>query len=399
MSTNIGRPEQAVILAGGRGERLRPLTDTMPKPMIRFGGKPFLEYLLCQLREQGFKKVLLLLGYLPQVIQEYFGNGRSFGIQIDYHLTNEENDTGRRIKLAVDKFDSCFFLLYCDNYWPMRMDEMWKHYVNTDAQAMITVYTNKDNYTKNNVLISPDGMVVRYDKNRELDHLNGVEIGYAILHKDVVNIIPDKNVNFEKTLYPNLVEKQKLAAFVTDHRYYSVGSHARLSLTKSFLENGPVILLDRDGVLNKKAPKAQYVGIWEEFEWLPGAKEALGMLKSAGYTVIVITNQAGIGRCLMRESDLSEIHSRMNKELQKNGAVIDAFYYCPHGWDEGCDCRKPKPGMFFQAQRNFHLDLSRTFYIGDDIRDVEAGRAAGCPTLLVSSETSLLHLVQEKILQ
>ena len=105
------RPTQAVILAGGRGERLRPFTDNMPKPMIEFHGKPFLEYLIEMLRDQGFKRILLLLGYLPRIIQEYFGNGSRWDIEIEYSVTDVEDDTGRRLKLAQKKMDSTFLML------------------------------------------------------------------------------------------------------------------------------------------------------------------------------------------------------------------------------------------------------------------------------------------------
>lgn len=395
---NIEKLEQAVILAGGRGTRLRPLTDSIPKPMIRFSGKPFLEYLVEQLAEQGVKKLLLLLGYLPHVIHDYFGDGRSFGLQIEYSITDVDNETGKRIKLASDKLAPCFLLLYCDNYWPMRLPDMWQHFLTTGATAQITAYTNKDGYTKNNVQVNSKGMVVCYDKSRTMENLNCVEIGYAIMRRKVIDLISDENVNFEKSVYPVLARQPKLSAYLTDHRYYSIGSHERLPLTQLFFQRRPAIILDRDGVLNAKPPKAKYVTKWEEFHWLPGVKEALSLLKSAGYIIIIVTNQAGIGRGIMSESDLTEIHERMKADLTQSGSSIDAIYYCPHGWDEGCDCRKPKPGLLFQAQRDFHLDLSRTVFVGDDIRDKQAGEAAGCPTLLRSSTTSLLQVVKENVL-
>lgn len=394
-ATDIKRPKQAVILAGGRGTRLRPLTDTVPKPMIRFHGKPFLEYILEQLKEQGFERVLLLLGYLPYTVQDYFKNGKGFGLDIDYSITDIENETGRRIKFAADKLDACFLLMYCDNYWPMRMDLMWDHFSSTKALAQITVYSNKDSYTKNNLLTDAQGMVKCYDKSRMLKGLQGVDIGYAIIRKEVLELIPDKNVNFENVVYPLLVEKRQLSAYMTDHRYYSAGSHDRLHLTDSFLKPKKAVILDRDGVLNKKPPKGEYVRTWHEFEWLSGAKKAISLLKSAGYIVIIVTNQAGIARGMMTESDLHEIHQTIQKET---GKAIDAFYYCPHGWDEGCDCRKPKPGMLFQAQKDFHLDLTRTIFIGDDERDEMAGHAAGCPTILVNDNYPLLSAVKEKII-
>ena len=103
------RPTQAVILAGGRGTRLRPLTDTRPKPMIEIHGKPFLEYLVEMLRDQGFDRILLLLGYLPEVVQNHFGDGRRWGVTIEYSITAVDDDTGRRVKLAAPRIDECFF--------------------------------------------------------------------------------------------------------------------------------------------------------------------------------------------------------------------------------------------------------------------------------------------------
>jgi D-glycero-D-manno-heptose 1,7-bisphosphate phosphatase len=108
--------------------------------------------------------------------------------------------------------------------------------------------------------------------------------------------------------------------------------------------------------------------------------------------VIVISNQAGIARGAMTEADLADIHRRMNQEVTQSGGRIEAIYYCPHGWDDGCECRKPKPGMLFQAQREHQLDLSRTPFIGDDERDAEAANAAGCPSLLLSKHETLLDI-------
>ncbi|HBQ38201.1 MAG TPA: histidinol phosphate phosphatase, partial [Candidatus Omnitrophica bacterium] len=112
------RPTQAVILAGGRGSRLRPLTDARPKPLIEFHGRPFLGYLLELLREQGFEQVLLLLGYLPEAIQSYCGDGRRWNLSIDSVVSDVEDDTGRRLKLAASRLAPVFLLCYCDNYWP-----------------------------------------------------------------------------------------------------------------------------------------------------------------------------------------------------------------------------------------------------------------------------------------
>lgn len=388
---------QAVILAGGRGTRLKPLTDSRPKPMIEFHGRPFLEYLIENLREQGIRKVLLLLGYLPDAVRGHFRDGSGFGVEIQYSVTEETDDTGRRMRLAESRIDDVFLFMYCDNYWPLRLGDMLRRYEESAAEAQITVYSNKDQYTRSNVQVL-DGRVALYDKLRASQGLQGVDIGYGIFKKSIFRHLGAGNMHFETEVYARLVEERQLGAYVTDHRYYSVGSFERLKLTEEFLRRRPAIILDRDGVLNRRAPKAEYVRTWKQFAWVPGAREALRMLKEAGYRIIVVTNQAGIARGAMTEAALREIHDRMRKEAGDCGGGIDAVYHCPHGWDERCECRKPRPGMLFKAQRDLHLDLTRTFFIGDDERDEEAGRAAGCKTALVSPERPLLRIVRETVL-
>jgi D-glycero-D-manno-heptose 1,7-bisphosphate phosphatase len=218
-----------------------------------------------------------------------------------------------------------------------------------------------------------------------------VEISYAILTKPVLDLLPASDELVEVALYPQLARRRELGAYVSDHRYYSVGSLERLPATERFLARPPTVILDRDGTLNRRPPRAQYVTRPDEFEWLPGSLEALRLLEGNGYRVVVVSNQAGIGRGAMTESDLEAIHARMRDVA---GGVIAAIYHCPHDWDEGCACRKPAPGMLFQAQRDLDLDLTRTPFIGDDERDGEAANAAGCPFVMVSEERSLLDAVR-----
>ena len=179
----------------------------------------------------------------------------------------------------------------------------------------------------------------------------------------------------------------------------ALAASADCPMTEMFLARRPTIILDRDGVINRKPPRACYVRNWSEFEWLPGVQGALRELKQAGYRVIVISNQAGIARGAMTEADLLEIHRQMVREVTRAGGGVDAIYYCPHHWDDGCECRKPKPGMLFQAQRDFNLDLTRTLFIGDDERDGQAADAAGCPSLLVTDECRSSAVVESLLLK
>ena len=391
------RPVQAVILAGGRGTRLAPITDTIPKAMVPFHGKPFMQHTIEMLREQGFERVLLLLGYKAEVIQEHFGDGRGLGIEIQYSVTEPDDLTASRVRVAERLLEERFLLLYCDNYWPMRFEAMWASYLASGRPAQITVYTNKDGYTRDSVIVDPDGRVAVFDRGRTTPGLAGVEISYAILERDTVlellparEALPEGDMLFEDAVYTPLAERGMLHAFVSDHRYYSVGGHARLPLTDAFFARVPTVIVDRDGTLNERPPPATYVTRPEDLRWLPGALEGLAVLREAGRRVVVVTNQAGIGRGAMTEDDLAAVNARLLADAEAAGGRIEAIYHCPHDWDEGCECRKPRPGMLFQAQRDFHLDLTRTPFVGDDERDGQAADAAGCPFVMVSESHGML---------
>jgi D-glycero-D-manno-heptose 1,7-bisphosphate phosphatase len=367
--------------------------------MIEFHGRPFLEYLIEMLRDQDFERVLVLLGYRPEPIVDHFRDGAAWDIRIEYSTTDEARLTGYRLRIAEPQLDERFLLMYCDNYWPMRMDSMWEEYVRARVPAQVTVYTNGDGYSRDNVAVGEDGEVRTYDRRRTAPGLRGVEIGYAIVTRDLLDLLPTEETQFEHAIYPMLAGRGQLHAYRTDHRYYSISTHDRLPSTDAFLGRQPAIILDRDGVLNVRPGPGRYVRSPDEFRWVAGSLEALRLLREAGYRVIVVSNQAGIGRGEMTAADLSKVHRRMLADAEEAGGRIHAIYHCPHGWADGCGCRKPKPGMLFQAQRDHHLDLTRTLFIGDDERDALAASAAGCPWRLVSEERSLLDLTREVLLE
>lgn len=390
-------PTQAVILAGGRGTRMQPITLNRPKPMVPVNGRPFLEYQIEQLKEQGFNHIVLLLGYLPECVQRHFGDGSRWGVRIDYSIGTVDELTSTRIQRARDLLDPCFLLLYCDNYWPMDISRMWSRFVARRKPAMITVYSNKDGYSKGGVRLDAEGDACVFDRLRNQPDLREVEISYAILTDRALELLSNEDMLVEEAVYTPLAEQGRLAAFSSDHRYYSVGSLNRLPATERFLKRIPTVILDRDGVLNVRPPRAKYVRSPREWRWLPGALDALRLFKQRGYQIIVVTNQPGIARGMMREADLTLVHERLLADARKARGPIDAIYHCPHGWDEGCDCRKPKPGMLFQAQKEFCLDLSRTFFVGDDDRDEAAAVAAGCAFERVDDQTSLYDIAVRKL--
>lgn len=386
---------QAVILAGGRGMRLRPLTDRLPKPMAPIHGRPFIEYVVEMLREQGIEDVLFLLGYLPEAIVEHFGDGSRFGLKIGYDVSPIDDETGARLRRVRDRVDSPFLLTYADNYWPASLDALAGAYERSGCPAMLTIYRNRDAYTRDNVRVE-NGRVAVYDKSRTQPQLAGVDIGFGVFDASVLDLIPaDGNPSFEATVYPQLVESGRLAAFETDHRYYSIGSIDRFPLTEEFLGRRKTILIDRDGTINARMPRAEYVRSWADWRWIDGAREALAALTSAGYRIVVITNQPGIARGALSAESLEAIHAQMTSEAAAAGATIEAVFACPHGWDEGCDCRKPAPGLLFAAQRRFNFDLTRTIFIGDHERDGIAAAAAGARFVRVADDHTIAAAVDD----
>ena len=146
----------------------------------------------------------------------------------------------------------------------------------------------------------------------------------------------------------------------------------------------PLVLLDRDGVINRDS--TAYIKSVAEWEPLPGSLEAIARLTRAGFRCVVISNQSGIGRGLFSEATLEAIHARMREAAAAAGGEIAGIYYCPHRPDEGCDCRKPRPGLLLAAARDFGCALAGVPFIGDKISDVEAARAVGARPILVGAQ-------------
>ncbi len=150
-----------------------------------------------------------------------------------------------------------------------------------------------------------------------------------------------------------------------------------------------LIVLDRDGVINFESD--EYIKSPDEWIPIPGSLEAIAELKNAGHTVVVATNQSGIGRGYYTHEILGEIHKKFSNLLSELGCKIDDIFYCPHRPDEHCECRKPKPGLFHQIAVKYSVDWSKAFSVGDALRDMQAAQAVGCPCALVRTGRGKLN--------
>jgi D-glycero-D-manno-heptose 1,7-bisphosphate phosphatase len=147
--------------------------------------------------------------------------------------------------------------------------------------------------------------------------------------------------------------------------------------------NVTTVFLDRDGVINVDAP--DYIKSWAEFSFIPGSLDAIARLTEAGIMVIIITNQSAVNRGMISLTELETMHSRLGQAISDSGGRLTGIFFCPHRPDEGCGCRKPKPGMIFAARERYGIDLARAFMVGDSVKDILAGKAAGCRTILVKT--------------
>ncbi|MFC1631537.1 D-glycero-beta-D-manno-heptose 1,7-bisphosphate 7-phosphatase [Candidatus Omnitrophota bacterium] len=156
------------------------------------------------------------------------------------------------------------------------------------------------------------------------------------------------------------------------------------------------IFLDRDGVINRDPGNGGYVTSWGIFEFLPGSLQALKQLHQAGYNVIVISNQAGVAKGLYTKQALDQLTRNMQKEIAAAGGKLCSVNYCLHQDSDNCNCRKPKTGMLDRVARELDIDFSQTYFVGDNRRDILAGKAVGCRTIFVLSGNTKLENLDVK---
>lgn len=378
----MNRPQQAVILCGGLGTRLRPLTDTLPKPLAPIHGRPFLAYLVEQMRDQGFRRVTLLTGYRGEMIREYFGKGSEWDIEIDYSSGPAEWETGRRLWEARAMLDERFLLLYSDNYVPFSLGKLLARHA-SGSNAVTLLLQPK---SRGNIRLTSEGAIDSYDPSRTAPGLDHVEIGYMVVERDVVlRELTDPDVSFSRVL-ERLIRRGAVAGLVSRDPYHSISDYDRFKLAERYLKVKRIVLIDRDGTINKRPSKAEYVTSWDRFHWIDETVEAMGQLAKHGFRFIVLSNQAGIARGMLDPAIVDDMNRRMVRELGAAGIEVLDTYVCPHHWDDGCSCRKPEPGLFFRASREHLLRMDRTVYIGDDPRDSRAAFNAECLSVLVGPE-------------
>jgi len=400
---------QAVIMAGGKGTRLASLTKgELPKPMVPVLGKPLLLWQVEQLKQYGVAHVTMIIGYLGNKIREYFGDGSSFGIRVDYIEEKEPLGTAGSFYYLKEKISDPYFLLvFGDLFFDVDFSRMENFHREHGAAVTLFAHPNSHPFDSDLVRTDKDGRVTSFDsKNNVRDYWydNLVNAGIYILSREICDKVPSPvKTDFEKEiLMPMAAKGEAVYAYRSPEYVKDVGTVDRIEKTTADIRSGFIasrnlknrqkaIFLDRDGVINV------YKGFLkraEELELYPDAAAAISLINSSEYLAIVTTNQPVIARGECTPEELENIFDKMKTLLGKEHAYVDDIFFCPHHPDRGfpgerteykidCDCRKPKTGMLKRAAQKYNIDLSKSWVVGDSTTDVEFGKRGGCRTALV----------------
>ena len=403
---------KAVILAGGKGTRLASLTREIPKPMLPILGKPLLEYQLELLHNYGITEVIILVNYLKDSIIQHIGNGEKWGMQIEYFEEKEPLGTTGGIRAIKEKLTDDFMVLYGDVLMNLDLHRLIRFHQQHQPDATLVLHPNDHPHDSDLVELNEQKQITAFfAKPHPQDEYrrNLVNAGLYILSPKIIDALPEgKAADFGRDIFPEIVQQYLLVGYNTSEYLKDMGTPDRLKKVEEDVLSGKVknssyehpqkaIFLDRDGVLNDDT---EFIHRAEDIFLYDDVPQAVRTINQSGYKAIVITNQSVVARNLCTEKELREIHNKIEVDLSKAQAWLDEIYYCPHHPDKGfpdenplykldCECRKPKPGMLLQAAQDFHINLHESWMIGDNERDIEAGKAAGCKMVGVATGKGL----------
>lgn len=408
---------KCVIMAGGKGTRISSIASDIPKPMIKINDKPVLQLEIESLKKQGITDFIITVSHLGHIIMDYFSDGSKFGVNIEYY--NEEvplGNAGALFKIK-DKLTEDFLLINGDVLFDIDINRFIEFHKNKKALVSLFTHPNSHPYDSGLIIADENNCVIDWlnkEDPRPDYYKNRINAGIHILSNKVLeNNIDKEKIDLDRDILKPLCDKKCMYAYDsseyvkdmgTPERYKQVSEDYLCGIVqkRNLIHKQKAIFLDRDGTINK------YVGFLnniDDFTLNDGVAETIKKINESDYLCIVITNQPVVARGEVTFEELEMIHNKMETLLGLQGAYLDAIYYCPHHPDSGfegevkelkidCDCRKPKPGMFFKARDDFNIDLSQSYMIGDSDSDVIAADNAGCRSVKIEKDECILPYVE-----
>lgn len=393
-------------MAGGKGTRVEQLYPDLPKSLIPLNGKPVIQHQLETLKKEGIKEVTISLGYLSDSIIDFIRINNDFGIKITYVIESEPLGTAGSLSLLDDPKED-FVLVYGDIIFDISVKRFLDYHLDKQGIATLLLHPNDHPYDSDLVQCDVNGKVVSFImKNQEKDiYNNNVNSGLFVLSPKILKHIPARKADLVNDILPRFLSSGiELYGYNSSEYVKDMGSPERIVEIEESLKSGEIrlknlskkqkaVFLDRDGVINDEVD--QLIRI-EDFSFLEGSISSIKKLNRSDFLSVVVTNQPAVAKGFCKIEDIDNIHRYMETRLGKEGAKLDAIYYCPCHPDKGflgenlkykrdCKERKPNTGMLDLAREKFNIDYSKSYIVGDSTRDILAGKRAGVRTILVKT--------------
>lgn len=398
---------KAVILAGGKGTRLESISNGLPKPLVPIHSEPILIHQLNVLRRYDLRDVTIVIHHMGDAIRRRIGDGDDMGLRITYYEEVVPLGTTGALYDMQTSLAPDTLVLYGDVMFDMDLARFIRFHQQSGADITLCAHPNNHPQDSDLLALSKNGRVLKvYPKPHAPEEWlpNMVNAGIYMAKKTAIEKFPKGKADFGREVLPALAGELNVNAYVTAEYIKDVGTPERVKEAEADLLSGrimrlnrqnprPAVFLDRDGVINEEVGHLYNIA---DFRLLPEAGQAIKLLNGSDYLSVVATNQPVIARGQLTETGLADIFAKMETLLGREGAKLDAVYYCPHHPDKGfpgenqaykidCECRKPKTGMIRTAAKDWNIDLKRSWFVGDSDRDIECGRGAGLRTIAIKS--------------
>jgi histidinol-phosphate phosphatase family protein len=402
---------QAVVLAGGRGTRLRGRIGDLPKSLANIGGTPLLEHQIVLAKQHGITRILILVNHAADQIVEFCNQRKNWGIDVRCVNDGAPRGTAGAVLAVLDLLDDDFLTIYGDTMLDIDLTR-FKSFHEKHKAAAATIFTHPNDHPHDSDLIeaSEDGIVTAfhpYPRDPGCYYPNKVSAALYYIRKQALlrwraAALP---LDFGKNLFPEMLRAgTEIRSYSSPEYIKDAGTPTRLDKVCADFESGRIagaslaspqkaVFLDRDGCINLDYG---HIDRPERFELIEGAATAIACFNRAEYRTIVVTNQPVVARGDCSVRDLRMIHNKMETELGRSGAFVDAIYFCPHHPDRGfigevealkvrCECRKPSTGLVDKAVEAFNIDRSQSWIIGDSSTDVALAKQSGIRSILVET--------------
>ena len=402
---------QAVILAGGKGTRLQTRLNGRPKPLIEIDGVPLLERQVLALRANGLSRLLLLVNYRADTIQEFCASRNNWGINIQCLDDGQPKGTAGAVLSILDRLDEELLIVYGDTMFDIDIARMVRYHRGY-GNAGMTLFLHPNDHPLDSDLVEIDtsGYVRAFHPYPHPPNVylrNLVNAAFYVATKKA--LLPWRNasvpLDFGKQLFPEMLKRgERLVGYISAEYIKDCGTPSRVDHVSndckrkvieraSLAHRQRAVFVDRDGTLNREVG---YITKPEQLDLFEGVGEAVRQLNENQWKCIVITNQPVIARGDCTTAQLTEIHNKLETEVARAHGYVDRIYHCPHHPDRGfvgeiselkiaCECRKPAIGLVKRAQVDFNLNLAECWFIGDSTSDIGAAQNSGVMSILVET--------------